>query len=215
MPLKPPHYELPQSPYPNWNPYNGANQRTIKSVLRSREKATKEGVPLFFYLRNYYDNFEDFDNGYMDTNMKILMHKDCVIEFYVNSMTDQKNLALRVSSRYDVITEKSMHKMNGNRIYASNIGNKSIIMAKSRPLVSPVPDSGDDINFNLELYQGKDSSDGEYWLPFTLDPEIINPRPPGSLLRYDANINVAADATPAELADFDVEVYKIRDTRLS
>jgi hypothetical protein len=184
MTQKPPQEDFDVAKHPNWN---GAN-RKIECQLRCLENAEVGGavIPLLFYIENRYTGFDSISDGSVKQfDRKIPFDQDCVIEFDVAALSDGGTLAFRTSNKFFFVTQKARHSDGTYRLYSTDNGSmRHTLYAKAKR--GRVVEHG--VNFNVEMFQGRDEAGGDIWLPMTLDPEIINPRPPEQIAAADTKL---------------------------
>jgi hypothetical protein len=127
-------------------------------------------------MRNKYSGFSPNIDGIYSDCQGIDVPEDCTITVNIDPSIHDNAPLLRMSSEFDVITLKKT-KADADSFYDGWDENQRVFRAKGRPDTAGNPVK-DGFNLNIELYQGKDANGIAAWLPITLDPDIINPKPP-------------------------------------
>jgi hypothetical protein len=172
--IKPPHFEIDSRSNNKWD---GAG-RKIECSLYCRVNCDQNGesIPLYFAMENTYSGFSGKINGTYANCQSIDVPEDCTITVNVEPSLYNGTPLLRMSPGFDVITLKK-NATDADAYYDGWDEKQCVFRAKGRPATTGNP-TRDGFNLNVELYQGKDSDGVAAWLPITLDPDIINPKPP-------------------------------------
>ncbi len=173
--IKPPHNEIDERKKNKWD----GQGKYIISTLYWEVNANVNGdkIPLIFRLQNTYVGFGKPIDGVYFGGMDIHVPADCNIIVNIDmSLFDGKPL-FRLSDSFDVITAKH-NELDAPDYYDGWDEDQRMFRAKARTAVSGKPTVKDGFNLNVDIYQGLDDKKSPVWLPVTLDPDVINPKPP-------------------------------------
>ncbi len=169
---KPPHETIQRKNPDHWN----SSSKDVINITIECNTANNPNIPiLFYYDIEYYVNGQiskDKSNLFFDIN------SDCRVNMQIG---DSCKKFLRWSKTYYPITGKKRYRRYfGGVKFDKNSKTLSFAVKKRNASLKVFR-----FNLNFELFQGIGENSEtlqkeKIWLPITLDPDVINPRPPSS-----------------------------------
>ncbi len=172
-----PQNEIPVSDPPGWKEEGRIITSTLSCKINADVKS--ETIPFLFVLTNVYKGFntDDTQDGTYSEGMNISVCADCTITFRIDATIEKFKDRIRFSEKYTALTAKG-NLRDWPDYYGGWDEKNQSLKVRERPEFPGKEPERDGFNLNIDIYQGTDEKGNAIWLPVTLDPDVINPKPP-------------------------------------